>query len=331
MKEPTYRSALSHGWNIFWDHKLLWLFGFFAAFLGQMGLLDIITQLNLAPKQYTMYEPISNLPEIIAFIIATVKALPWDAGSMVWSLWLLIFFGGAALLLVFVSVTSQGALIHGIGQSLKGRKKKHIDVSKAWHAGTGHFWRLFFLHIAKKVSLFTVMVIAGLAAYSYGMSGAPLDAGLFYAALILAVAVGVITSFLLIYAAGYVVIEEYSFGEAIKAAWALFKDHWLVSLEVAAIMVLVNILFAIVSAAVFLLFVGEMAIILAGSLVLSAGALYTGMLIFGSLLFATCLAFFGSLLTVFSTSTWMYLFATMHKKGMKSRIHHTFARLLKRR
>ncbi len=328
MKEPTYRQALSHGWNIFWNHKLLWLFGFFAAFLGQMGLLDIITQLNLAPTQYTAYDSILNMPEILHFLWNSLLAFHLDAGGILWTVWLGIFFAGAAALLLFVSITAQGGLIQGIGQSLG--RKKHIDVSKAWRAGTGHFWRLLLLHVCKKTAIFLVMVVTGLAAYNYGIGGEWLDAALFYATLFVAVLVGIVTSFLLIYAAGYIVIEEYSFGKSLKAAWKLFYDHWLVSLEIATIMVIINVLFAVIITAVLLLFIGELALILAGSLVLSVGVVYTATLIIGSLIFVVVLAFLGSLLTVFSTATWMYLFSKMHKHGIKSTIHHTFVRLLKR-
>ena len=41
-REPTYTDAIRAGWHLAWHHKSLWIFGLFAAFLGQMGIVELL-------------------------------------------------------------------------------------------------------------------------------------------------------------------------------------------------------------------------------------------------------------------------------------------------
>lgn len=324
MKEPTYRQALQHGWHLAKDHKLLWLFGLFASFLGQMGLLDLVVHLKMTDNHHSLYPALSHLGENWAFLVDWVSNAGLPAATLLWIFWIALFIGGAWLMLVFASVCSQGALIHGVAQFVKSRKKnKQVDVDKAWHAGTGHFWKLLGLNILKKLAIMVPVLVVGLASMNVGVSnGAPADTALFILSLVFALVVGSLLSLMVVYAAGYIVIEDMNIHDALEAAWKLFRDHWLVSLEVAAILLLVNVVASAIAMLAMALFIGEMAIIWAGAVIFGSGLFWSIGLAFSSLLLVLFLVLIGTMLTVLTTSVWTYLFMIMHKRGIKSRVLH---------
>lgn len=328
MHEPTYRQALSHGWQMAKDHKLLWIFGLFATFLGQMGLLDLVAHLKLTDQHYTLYPALAHLGDNARFLLEWVATSGLPVASVLWLFWIIIVLVGAWLMLLFASVSSQGALIHGMAQFATSRKKnKHVDVDRAWHAGTSHFWRLLALNIVKKLGILISVALVGLASVNIGLGGATTgDQVLFFITLVFTVLVGAVLSLLVIYAAGYVVIEEMNLHDAIDAAWKLFRDHWLVSLEVAVVILVMNIIAGAVGVLATALFIGEMAVVWAGALVLGSSFLWHVGFVLSSFLLLLFIVFIGTMLTVFTTAVWTYLFMVMHKKGIKSRVLH-FLRL----
>ncbi len=322
MKTPLYRHALVHGWDMATKHKLLWVFGLFAAFLGQMGLLDLIVNTALVKDEYVFYPLLFDLRELFGVLTQLFQNVGLEGSAWIWVVWLMLFFGAAKLLLIFVSTVSQGALIDANAQQGRGRKKKHIDVGRAWDKGVSHFWRLLFLNLAKRVVILVLAAAVGFAMYNVIQGGGTGHTVLFVTLFVLAMIVGMVLSFLVIYAAGYVVIEEYSFGDACKAAWRLFTDHWLVSLEVSFLLLLANVIVGGLAALGLVLFVGEMAVVWAGTLLIGSSIVQQIGFFFGTLLIVLYWAFLGSTLMVFTTSVWMDLFMKMHKKGIKSRVLH---------
>ena len=162
----------------------------------------------------------------------------------------------------------------------------------------------------------------GFALYNVIQGGGNMHVALFIVLFVLAMVVGMVLSFLVIYAAGYVVIEEYPFKDAVVAAWHLFMDHWLVSLEVSVLLLIANIIVGGLAALGLVLFVGEMAVVWAGTLLIGSDLVQQIGFFFGTALIVVYWAFLGSSLMVFTTSVWMHLFMKMHKTGVKSRVLH---------
>jgi len=150
MHEPTYRQALSHSWKLAWHHKLIWIFGLFAAFLGQMGLLELLGSVSMHASSSSATLGLGNLTWIKMLCAGELRvSLPIT--GWVWLVWLLVMFLGFGIFLIFVSVSSQGALIHASAQWAK--KDTLPDTDKSWHAGVQHFWPLFFINVFKKVDV----------------------------------------------------------------------------------------------------------------------------------------------------------------------------------
>ena len=322
MKEPTYKQALSHGYSIMKNHKLLWIFGFFSVFLGQMGLLDIFVKMIVSGERSVAYPLFFDVGNTLSFFLKSLTALDFSASQWFWLAWLAILFVSSLVLLVFISISSQGALVDGIAQSVTTRKKKAIDVSRAWGVGVSHFWKMLIIHACKKGLLLVLGTILGFSFYSILTTTSGSLEFLHIILFILTAFVGSVISMLAIYSVGYVVVEEYSVVDALHASWDLLKEHWLVSLEVAAIVLLLNIFCLFIGAAVTVLFFAQMTIMFGALTVLGAGSMWALMSAFGIILFSLVLVWLGTILNVFVTSVWTYLFMEMHKKGIKSRILH---------
>ncbi len=320
MKTPLYREALAHSWKMAREHKILWVFGLFSVFLGQMGILDLLSKVGMSaagrPIHLVMYERLVFFKELA---LGTAQLnLPID--GWIWFASLLVVMLGFGLLLVFVSVVSQGALIKATATLVK--HKKLPNAGEEWHVGVKHFWRMFFINLFKKIAYCLLALPVGYLAFKLLLNNGVGLSLLFLLIFVLASLVGLVVSFLTIYAAGYVVVEEYKFWEAWRAAWKLFINHWLVSVEVGIIILLMNIVLVVV--VLFGMMVFFLPTLASWAIVNMTGSisLWLAGLMVGVGLNALFIILVASIFSVFVISTWTYLFMSMHHVGIKSRIMH---------
>ena len=319
MKIPLYRQAIQHGWRVAWQNKFLWVYGLFAAFLGQMGIVEFLSKAGLVVGDVNDYLSTVGLIPTKAVEASTVIAL--SAESRVLMFWLLFLLIGLAAALIFASVVSQGAIVHAAAKATKS-KKTMPDVGAAWHAGVSHFWRLFTLNLVKKVAIVLLAIAVGGAAFN-AVVGSSLGSNiLFLVVFLLASLVGLVLSFLVVYAAGYVVVEEYPLVQAIESAWKLFWSHWLVSFEVGLLILLFNGILFCLTLLGFLVFFFPAMLVWFAAIVLGSQALLAMGFIIALILFTGYVMLLGAAFTVFSTSVWTHLFMKMHKSGVKSRVLH---------
>jgi hypothetical protein len=59
--QSLYRTILTNAWNVAWRTKWLWLFGFFAAFLGSGGNIDIIFNIDAVSGIEPTLQSLRNL------------------------------------------------------------------------------------------------------------------------------------------------------------------------------------------------------------------------------------------------------------------------------
>ncbi|MFA5937254.1 MAG: hypothetical protein WC822_05275 [Candidatus Paceibacterota bacterium] len=322
MKEPFYRQTLSFGWRFAWKHKFLWIYGLFAAALGQMGAFDILSKVTGAVMRTAGgVRPFSPLWHSGWAGRGALWGGLWSVGPMwVWLLWMMVVCLGFLALFTVVAVVSQGALIHAAAQAKNGRAIA-MD-SREWHAGVSHFWRLFFLQAAKKFIIMALAAIVGWSAYAAIALATPASLLLFLLLFLVAMAVGLFLSFFVIYAAGYIVVEEYDLGEALAAAWRLTASHWLVSLEIGMIFFVLNILLALAAVVGIVLLLVPAALLWFVAILLGNQVLFGAVVGLLGLSFVAVVMWMGSVFTVFSTSVWTHAFMQMHRYGLKSRVVH---------
>lgn len=318
-EHKIYKKALKSSWDLAINHKLLWIFGLFAAFLGQMGLMELFFKVGVVGTRNGflpswVYSPdLTNLETL-------VNSLAFSLQGWLLLLWLAVFLGGIAIVFIFVSVASQGALIDSAAQYIK--EDRLPDPNTAWHAGTKHFWRLFVIQALKKIAIFSLSVIVGFTTYNAAFSATFGDQVLFIILLVSAILIGMIISFLTLYASCYVVVEEENLSDSINSAARLFVDHWLVSIEIGVTILVINVILAFgVSASLFVLLYPTLILWTLAAVATSSALYYIGVML-GILLFVLFVAFVLSVFKIFTTSAWTYLFMKMHHHGIVSRILH---------
>ncbi len=322
MHEPTYRQAISHSWKLAWHHKLIWIFGLFAAFLGQLGLLELLGSVSWHASRSAATLGLGNWAWLKMLCTGELH-LSLPLAGWVWLVWLLIMFLGFGIFLIFVSVSSQGALIHASAQWAK--KDTLPDTDKSWHVGVQHFWPLFFINIFKKLFICALGLTVSWGAVNALIGNVTAwDLVLFLLLFVIAALVGMVLSFLVIYIAGYVVVEKYPLSWAIASAWKMFIKHWLVSVEVGAIILVLNVVVGIIALLGFFIFFLPTLITWFIAILGASSALWIIGLVIGALLFVLFIIFLGSVFTVFTTSVWTYLFMKMHRVGIMSKIAHIF-------
>jgi len=319
MQQSFYREALKTSWQLAWQHKLLWLFGFFAAFLGQMGVLELLTKVWHSAQNLGVYPYWWTLPKVIG-LSWLAQPLALDIETWTWLIWLALVLAIMGIFWIFVAVVSQGAVVRAAAQY--DAKKTLPSTSTSWQAGIKHFWRLLFINLIKKVLLLLLSGAVGWGAWQAFGGNHFWQIGLFLVLFLLAAGVGLIISFLAVYAANYVVVEEYGLGKALFSAYELFKDHWFVSLEIGLIVLATNVAMIVAVVAGFLiiflptLFLWGLTILFANPVFWIFGLVVSGFV------FAVFAAWLISMFSIFSISIWTYLFTKMHKNGIKSRLVH---------
>jgi hypothetical protein len=320
MKEPLYRDAVRFGWTFAWKNKFLWIYGLLAALLGQLGMFDMLGKTGRAIAHAAAGEVRLDffrfpggrmLPGISQFV---------GNPGLAWLLWVFILGAGVAAALTVLAVVSQGALIHA---AARGKHGKDLPAdSREWHAGVAHFWRLLFLNALKKITIILLSVLVGWAAYAAALSSGIGDFFLFLALFVLCVAVGMAVSFFVLYAACYVVIEEHGLADALQSAWALLKQHWLVSLEVGCVFLILNMLLAAAGMLGFFLLLVPATLLWFLAFFIGNSVLFGIGMVFLLFCFIAFVMALGAVFTVFSTTTWTHLFLHMHRYGVRSRLMH---------
>ena len=318
MKEPTYRQTLGYAWNVVWHNKSLWILGLFSVLLGQLGFSDVFGKFwSIADFGLTGQGII--LPPLLKL----------NLSGDLWSVLGIIWLGGICLslliLLVFLAVTSQGALISYTAEWFK--TKKHQKLSKPWGHGLKHFWSILLVNVARKIVLFLLLLGFAFAA-NYFLVSQTLSQGFVFAlSLAVVLFLSLFISIISVYTLCYVVVDGKGLASAIKKGWALFSRHMLVSLEMGVLLVLLNFLLvtAIVVAGFFAFLPAVLIWVAAGFsniVALAAAGLALG--IFLLLVFMVLIAGF---FNAFTTSAWVFLFMKMHKEGVPSRMIHFFKHL----
>ncbi len=314
MHEPTFRQALSRSWQLVAHKKSLWIFGLLSALIGQMGLSDFVGML------YKITNEGFRSNHYILFL-SFIRAWNWHKVSVILLvLWLLGLILLLVMMIIFVAVSSRGAMI---AYAIHWYKKDSIlPLSDAWNKGVQSFMPLLSITVVGRGLQMLIIGLLSMVAlrlnHSNTLSGSLLiilcaSVALFFALVIESVS---------IYSSGYAVLEKKNFGVAVKKGWDLFVDHVMVSLELGIVLMLCTFVFLGVAVySSFLAFFPSLIMwLVAGftSLNFLIGlGVYSGIVLYVALLLVAA-----GIFNAFVTCSWMYLFMKMHHEGVVSRVIH---------
>jgi len=316
MPEPTYRQALSHAWHTVWHHKILWILGLLSLFVGQFGANDFIGKIWMVTQRTLV---INKFHGVFNLGLTASIALIW-IGAICLAL---------CLLVLVVSVISQGALIVGAAESLN---NQNLNFKKAWHRSTRHFWALLAINALRALLITVVVVITGLLWTLISFSGMPMILNTILSILLISIALfaGLSITSWSTYSLCYSILDGKGLTSAIKRGWSVFHHHLLVSLELNALLLVTLLILCAIFYGLFFLSAAPALILWFIAGITGYYKLITiGLILWAGILFLL-VAFTGALYNTFSTTAWTYLFLKMHNEGVASRIFHYFGKIFKK-
>jgi hypothetical protein len=309
----SYRKILRQSLDITWRNKYLWFFGLFATFLGAGGEYQIInnivesngnTFLNGINRFFAIFNP--DLWTSIGPYFSQ------DPRGALLSLVLLLLALAIFIFLIILSVSSQAALVDQ-AKRLFNNEKKEVNVSKGITIGHAHFWPVLGINILTKFLIAFIFFLISLPVIlTISLSWIPLAVYVILFLIFVPVVIGL--SLIAKYAIAYIVIKENKFFEAINNAITLFSKNWVISLEMAFILAIINI-FVGIMILVAMFAVAAPFIIL--GIIFANFAVFWLISFIGITILLLALICLGSMLTAFLINAWTKLFLELiERKGV---------------
>ncbi len=249
-KQPTviYRAFLKNAWSCTLQHKSLWVFGIFAAILQSGGLGDTLLR-GLRRVEYRGEWFSNALQDSVMGLRTAGTYLSHIATLPSWQTTLLFTLVLFVLLTLFAfSIISQQILIGKIDthgkKALKHSFCEHLEV----------FERLVGIQVFTKIGGFLTTLITTLVLVLYLSDPEALHAFFVFIAFGLFVPILIILQNLSMLASIHAVKTKTSFFHCVAYALALFRSHWLATIELGiSVFLLVTAAAGILGAALFLL------------------------------------------------------------------------------
>ncbi|MBI4092769.1 MAG: hypothetical protein HY420_02490 [Candidatus Kerfeldbacteria bacterium] len=304
MAESFFRQGvLKRAWSLTWTHKSLWFFGLFAAILAIGEEYDLLLRnvdiLDSVQRRLDQWRIIAQQGLATPFIndLGTFLRTNVLGSATIALTWLL-----SILALAWLIIVSQSALIEGARRHENG---KSLNLLEGFDVGMANFWPVFLLNVIAKVfvygALLIVIVPLGLAYIKTGNHTVAVITALWTFVVLFPIIA--VVAFVTRFAGAYIVIKRFPVRQAIAAAISLFRRHWLVTLELALILMVISFL-AIYTVVATLM-------VASGFPNLSTG---------GYLTFLVLLGFLFAWLTTFKFAAWTHLFLRLEEGNAPSKL-----------
>lgn len=316
----SYRSILKKAWSIVIKNPYLWFFGLFASFLSVGAEYRILVE-PLQPKNSVdWYYRLGAMTQSGMWSSNTWHLIQNNPGRALLVIFILLLTVAVTLFIIWLAVSSQLAIIKNTEKIIKAKKDKdqgsfHFSL----RAGSEKFWPAFAFTVLSRVLISLLVLITALPMLF------PLRASLslniaFYILFLLFIPIAISVSLIIKYAISFLVLKNKKFFVALEEAWKLFKNNWLISLEMGIILFAVS-------------FVTTLAIII-GGLILSIpfvilGAAFLQLLSFlffwiitvlGIITLTLFIILCGSILASYQIIAWTDLFMRLNSKGAVSKL-----------
>lgn len=328
MNKPLYRTILISAWRTTWNHKRLWFWGLFVGLLGNAGeyqflvtALDRLAAGEVAPSAaggLTQGPTLST--QTLLGLSNAFSANPLAAFILLFISLVIIAVAAFFIWLVMVSVI---ALVRAGAALAAGDEPPSLADGIA--SGRQFFGPVLVLYVFGRLLLwflFTILVLFGLLAMKDWLVGFPM----FMVAFILLLPALFVVSFVVRYAIMYAILKKRALLEAIDSAITLLTENWLITIELAFFLFVINIVVGAVLALLVASFVFpvHLAALTMSQLGIIGWAISLELL--AVVFFLLILFSIGSALGTFQWLAWTMLFQRLQAKGPISKIVRLLSR-----
>lgn len=303
-----YRETLGTSWTITRRYPWLWFFGLFAALANNAGEYDIVSKnydfLMRLQTNLIAWRDYVNSGAISRFFTNLGTFLSNDFLNFLLIVVALLLMAAA---IVWIIVVSQNALIASAAAA--GQKKDHVTFLDGFWVSSSLFRPVFLVNVLAYAVVYVPLIVLGaIPAWLFLRTGS--STALLFASILaftFLIPINIVASFLTKFATAYIIVRNYKLKQAIGAALALFAKNWLVSLEIAFLIFIINtaVTFAV------------------GSVLVVLGLPLSGLL--GLIVFQIFMAFIAAVLAAFQYSTWTILFLRLEEGKVTSKLVRWFS------
>jgi hypothetical protein len=318
-----YRHIIKKAWEITWKFRFLWFFGLFTALLGNGGEYEIIVKTFGDEESAGLFPGLRTLADTGIFtmdgmrnVARTAATDPINFSIIIIVLLLTLAVG---VFLIWLVIISQAALVNSSAKIIQNKKTAFRETLQS---GISNFWPVFILNLFNRL-IFSGIFVLLLIPIAVSLS---LAAPLYVILFIILIPVSIFISFIIKYSIGYVVIKGQPLSAALKNGWKLFKENWLVSVEMALLLALIN--FALGLLAIFIVLVLSVPFLFLAAIFINFGSVAGFWLValLGFAGFMILLFLAGAILATFQVSAWTGLFLELINKGGTSKIVRLFGK-----
>jgi len=332
---PLYRRILSQAWKMTWQNKYLWFFGLFALLFCTGGEYNILVRIfsgNINQPMMPAFQRFSETgifsPKIFSNIGTIMNN---DPAAFLKVILVFIIVAVLSVFLIWLSVVSQAALV-SLVSSLAGKKisaakqgavAKNISDNFRNNILRGHnkFWPVFGLNVINKLVVYAAFVLVSLPiVLTMGKSQPSVVIILYVLAFIVFVPAALSLSFIFKYAIAYTVIKGSKFKDALNSALELFKENWLISLEMSFILFILNFAVSLVVILLVLSLVIPFVFLAITAANIIGSAAYVLAIILELIIILSIIILSGSVISTFQIASWTGLFVELINKGGVSKI-----------
>ena len=229
----TYRQIFRQALKISWAYPSLWFFGLFVYFLGSTGELELTFSSLGFGGQRILFSFWTGLVEGGFFSTSGIQGLlELGAFAVFGFVFLSLAVIGLTVLMVWITNVSLGGLIN---QVIKISRNKPVSFREGFQLGLNKFWPVLGLNALLRIVAGALFGIFG----ALALITFPGSDFLYIVIFDIFLVVVLVMSFVTKYAICGVVLKGWKFKDSVKNAWSLFARNWLISLEIAVLLLLI--------------------------------------------------------------------------------------------
>ncbi|HEX9664754.1 MAG TPA: hypothetical protein VGA49_02925, partial [Patescibacteria group bacterium] len=155
----TYHQIFKKAWQIVWQNKFLWFFGFFAALIGNSGGYEmLLNNLTKVFSQENVLLGVKNFFSLVGspqYLMHFKEKLFSQPSSFVFLALLYLILGAVLLFIFWVIINSVSSLIYGAAQADNNKK---ISLKSVWTAAKKYFWPVLVVNLLAMIVIWLLAV-----------------------------------------------------------------------------------------------------------------------------------------------------------------------------
>jgi len=315
----SYREILKKSLGIIWRHKYLWFFGLFASILGGMGSYKMPFSSSAESWNSSMFSGLGNFSEQTmkngGAIHGFLQSFLTDPKATSIGLSFLIILAVLLLFLLWLAIVSEAGLINNAAKIIKSNGQKiKTTISEGLRVGNNNFWSVLGYNLIAACFIVLFASLAGLPLVFLTASASPFLSFFYILLFIIFIPLALIVYFLAKYATCYKVLKNKHFLDSIVSALKLFKKNWIVSLEMALIIFVIDILSLIALILAGLILAIPYVFIAAVLTLVCSPSILVFAIIVAMLFACIVVVLYGAILTTFKTVAWTEVFMNLSEK-----------------